>query len=277
MLMHEHPRRLQMLRRILLALDGSPSGLRAAEAACGLARRRPAFVQALSFSRPDHDALDADGAAQRDDPVMLAFRREAERNGLAAFDIRGAGGNPLGAIRHAAVDHDLVVLGRESMIDVDGELCAVPLCVDRIIREEPRPVLLVPEDWAEHDARAAAPVVIAFDDSPASSRTLHMFALLGFAQGRTVHVITLDPASMRQAEATAARACSLLRHHGAADAHAVGRAAGTPQDAILEVARGLGAGMIVMGAYGTRGIREIFGSCTRAVLKASPVPLFLHH
>jgi nucleotide-binding universal stress UspA family protein len=163
------------------------------------------------------------------------------------------------------------------MIDVDGELCAVPLCVDRIIREEPRPVLLVPEDWAEHDASAAAPVVIAFDESPASSRTLHMFALLGLAEGRTVHVITLDPASMWQAEATATRACSLLRHHGAADAHAVGRDAGTPQDAILEVARGLGAGMIVMGAYGTRGIREIFGSCTRAVLHAAPVPLFLHH
>jgi nucleotide-binding universal stress UspA family protein len=234
-------------------------------------------VQGLVFAEPAHGASDAGDGSGRE-PAKLAFRREAERNGLAAFAIREAEEGPLGAIRHAAIDHDLVVLGRESMLDVNGELCALSLCVDRIIRDEPRPVLLVPEASSTADAGVTeAPVLVAFDDSPASSRTLHMFALLGLADGRTVHVITLDPASERQAEATAARACSLLRHHGAADAHAIGRDAGAPQDAILETAGALGAGMIVMGAYGTRGIREIFGSCTRAVLHAAPVPLFLHH
>jgi nucleotide-binding universal stress UspA family protein len=32
-----------------------------------------------------------------------------------------------------------------------------------------------------------------------------------------------------------------------------------------------------MGAYGHRGIREIFGSCTREVLTACSQVLFLHH
>jgi nucleotide-binding universal stress UspA family protein len=35
--------------------------------------------------------------------------------------------------------------------------------------------------------------------------------------------------------------------------------------------------MIVMGAYGHNGIREIFGSCTRAVLADCHKILFLYH
>lgn len=97
------------------------------------------------------------------------------------------------------------------MLDVDGEIRALPLCVDRITREEPRSVLLMPEAW-----------------------------------GKTAP--------------------------GAAD---------TPQDAILETAGALDAGTIAMGTYGTRGIREIFGSCTRRVAcrsgAAVPVPLTSGH
>ncbi|WP_366664836.1 universal stress protein [Mesorhizobium sp.] len=53
--------------------------------------------------------------------------------------------------------------------------------------------------------------------------------------------------------------------------------AGTPAEAILGTAKALGAGMIAMGAYGHRGIREIFGSCTRHVLANSSKSLFLYH
>jgi nucleotide-binding universal stress UspA family protein len=35
--------------------------------------------------------------------------------------------------------------------------------------------------------------------------------------------------------------------------------------------------MIVMGAYGHSGIREIFGSCTQFVLADCPKMLFLYH
>jgi nucleotide-binding universal stress UspA family protein len=167
------------------------------------------------------------------------------------------------------------------MFDVDGEICELPLCVDRIIRGEPRPVLLVPEaeSGQQHDA-SQAPVLVAFDGSPASSRTVHMFALLGLGAGRVAHVVTLDRSSASRAEETARRACALLRRHGAAETRAIGlgdREAGTPAETILGLAKALKPGMIVMGAYGTRGIQEIFGSCTREVLNACPTPLFLHH
>ena len=101
------------------------------------------------------------------------------------------------------------------------------------------------------DRDRQAPVLVAFDGSPASSRTVHMFALLGLAAGRAVHVVTLDRSSARRAEETASRACALLRRHGAAETHAIGlgdREAGTPAETILGTAKALRPDMIVMGA-----------------------------
>ena len=40
----------------------------------------------------------------------------------------------------------------------------------------------------------------------------------------------------------------------------------------------LGARLLVMGAFGHRGFREIlFGSCTRRLFKTAPLPLFIYH
>jgi nucleotide-binding universal stress UspA family protein len=215
------------------------------------------------------------------DAVLQDFRDRAERAGIPSFGIREVDGNPLQVIEVEATSHDLIVLGRHSMFEVDGEISELPLCVDRVIRGEPRSVVLVPDDvpGLEEDA-SQAPVLIAFDGSPASSRAVHMFALLGLAAGRVAHVVTLDRSSSSRAGETAARACALLRRHGAAETHAVGlgdREAGTPAETILGISKALKAGTIVMGAYGNRGIQEIFGSCTREVLNACPTPLFLHH
>ncbi|TLX10962.1 universal stress protein [Rhizobium sp. MHM7A] len=79
---------------------------------------------------------------------------------------------------------------------------------------------------------------------------------------------------------TAGRACELLARHGTPHARAIGlgdREAGTPAETILGPAKSLNVEVIVMGAYGHHGIREIFGSTTREVLNASPTVLFLHH
>jgi nucleotide-binding universal stress UspA family protein len=106
-----------------------------------------------------------------------------------------------------------------------------------------------------------------------------MFALLGLAENRAVHVMTVADGS-DAATQTAGRACDLLARHGASHNRAIGlgdREAGTPSETILGLAKSIGASMIVMGAYGRRGIREIFGSTTREVLNACPTVLFLHH
>lgn len=288
-----------MLRSILIALDGSPSSLQAARLGLDLARRHRARAEGLGIvnsawiQRPEavpvggmsfKTALDMQrirSAAERVEAVLAAFRREAEGAGLAGVEARQVDGDPFDRIETEAATHDLIVLGRRSMFDVDGEIYELPLCVDRIVRGEPRPVLLVPDaEPAPERGGPRGPVLVAYDGSPAASRAVHMFALLGLAAGREIHVLTLDTSSAVRAGQTAGRACALLRLHGAAETRPIAlgdREAGTPAEAILGTALALGAEMIVMGAYGHRGISEIFGSCTRDVLHACPAPLFLHH
>lgn len=288
-----------MLRSILIALDGSPSSLEAAGLGLELARLHQAHVEGLGIvnsawiQRPEAvplggmayktalDLKEFEGATERVGAVLDDFRGRAEKADVPSFETREVDGSPLQVIEIEAASHDLIVLGRHSMFDVGGEVYELPLYVDCIIRGEPRPVVLVPDPVPDSGQDASqAPVLVAFDGSPASSRAVHMFALLGLAAGRVTHVVTLDQSSSRRAEETATRACALLRRHGAAEAHPVGlsdREAGTPAETILGLAKALRPEMVVMGAYGTRGIQEIFGSCTREVLNACPTPLFLHH
>ncbi|MBF9196934.1 universal stress protein [Microvirga terrestris] len=287
-----------MLRSIVIALDGSPSSLQAIRLGLELARRHQAHVEGLGIVNSawiQHpEAVPADGiaykivlnpqelqdSAERMKTVLRDFEDKASEAGVASCKARRVEGNPAEAIEIEAASHDLIVLGRGSLVSVAGEISELPWCVEHIVRGEPRPVLLVPDGTASRQSGTQAPVVVGYDGSPASSRVIHMFALLGLAAGRIIHVITLDRSSAVRAEETAARACTLLRRHRAAEAYAVGlgdREAGTPAETILGLTKTLGAGMIVMGAYGHRGIQEIFGSCTREVLHVCPTPLFVHH
>jgi nucleotide-binding universal stress UspA family protein len=51
-----------------------------------------------------------------------------------------------------------------------------------------------------------------------------------------------------------------------------------PDRIILDQARRLEVGLIVMGSYGEPPFKELFfGSVTGAVLRGAPLPLFLYH
>ena len=51
-----------------------------------------------------------------------------------------------------------------------------------------------------------------------------------------------------------------------------------PANVILEQVRRLGAGLLVMGAYGQPVLGEFFvGSATRTLLNGVPVPIFCYH
>jgi nucleotide-binding universal stress UspA family protein len=287
-----------MLRSILIALDGSESSTRASQVALQLASRHGAHVEGLGIvnsawiQRPEpvpiggitiKTALDLPRlgtARERVDRVLQDFRAQVAKAGISSHDIRAAEGNPLQLIAREATAHDLIAVGRKSIFDVEGELYDLPVCVDRIVREEPRPILLVPSEAREGGlASSERSILVAFDGSPAASRAVHMFALLGLAQDRAVHVVSVADEAAAATE-TAGRACELLARHGASHTRAIGlgdRETGTPAETILGLAKSIGAGMIVMGAYGRRGIREIFGSTTRDVMNACPTVLFLHH
>jgi nucleotide-binding universal stress UspA family protein len=288
-----------MLRSILVALDGSASSVEAGLMAIALAKRHGSHVEGLGIvnsgwiQRPEpvpiggsayKKALDLkklESATARVAAVLKAFREDAQGAHLESVEAKEVDGDPFQQIENEATAHDVVLIGSHSLFDVDGELYGMPSCVDRIVRGEPRPVILVPQTLNGNlDGDLDAPVLVAFDGSPASSRMLHMLALLGLAEARETHVLSIDNSSEKAAIARAAQACALLRRHGVARVHGIGlgdRQAGSAAETILGTAKTLGVGMIAMGAYGHRGIREIFGSCTREVLRDSTKTLFLHH
>lgn len=286
-----------MLRSILVALDGSSSSARASRLALKLAQDRGAHVEGIGIvnsawiQRPEALPIGAIGlksaldlsklstARERIESVVQEFKSKATSSKLHSCNAKSAEGNPVSLVAEAATAHDIVALGKNSIFDIDGELYDLPLCVDKIVREEPRPVLLVPDAPGEDLPVSGRPVLVAFDGSPASSRALHMFALLGFAAGAEVHVLSMAESS-GAALSHAKQACELLARHGSRIAQPVGLGAteiSKHSAEILDYAKRIDAGMIVMGAYGRRGIREIFGSTTREVLNRSAVVLFLHH
>lgn len=288
-----------MMHSILVALDGSASSVSAMRVGFLLASKHAAHVEGLAIvnsewiQRPEpiplgasafKEALDLSKlktARERSDEVVRYFTASAGECGLVSFTAASAEGRPAAVIEHKAVSHDLIVVGRGSMFDEDGELYDLPRALDMIVRAQPRPVLVIPAAAVlAHDAIADGPALVAFDGSAASSRALHMFALLGLAKGRACHTFTISGKDEAHALSLAANAGELLRRHGASDVHAIGLDSETgsdPANAIMVAAKSIGAGLIVMGAYGRHGIREIFGSCTREVLQTCPTPLLLHH
>ena len=287
-----------MVRVILVAVDGSPSSNAAAAVTIRLAAKHKAFVHALGVLDTDHiqrlESMPAGAMSYKNSPDLKLlqdarqsievtlddFSGKAREAGIQ-FSARLVEGEPRASIELAATSCDLIVVGRTSLYSADAEILSLPLCVEQLLRNSVRPVLVVPDIHAVGEpGRGQAPVVVAFDGSVVSSRAMHLFALLELGRGRQVHVLTQNDSSTKNAEVTAEQACDLLRKHGLKRVRAISlghREAGKPAESILGTAKSLDASLIVMGAYGHRGIQEIFGSCTKSVLSGLQTPLLMYH
>jgi nucleotide-binding universal stress UspA family protein len=135
------------------------------------------------------------------------------------------------------------------------------------------PVLAVPEKNPGFEVRA--PAVIAWNGShPCANALRASLALLRDAD--QVHILVVDGDNE---EFPAARAFDYLSHHGIAAENHRHDSDGEPvAETILGFARQMEAGTVVAGAFGHNRLREmLLGSVTRALLKGSPIPLFLAH
>lgn len=277
-----------MLTRILAGLDGHPASDAAARLAIDLAATHGAAVHALAavdlpwITRPM--AVGIGGMAHRmtlEASELSRARRGAEhalRTIAEAAAARGvacttatADGDPPELLAEAAADADLIVLGHDASFGGDEPDGPSPN-LHALLADNPRPLLIVPQ------APTPGPVLIAYDGSVPAARALHIAALLGIAKGRGAAVLSAndDPAiAARRAEAAA----RLLRGHGAAVDHVLPHHGDDdPAALIAEQAHRLGAGIVVMGAYGHNGLKEmLFGSCTRTLLRECPAALFVHH
>jgi nucleotide-binding universal stress UspA family protein len=148
--------------------------------------------------------------------------------------------------------------------------------VENVILGLGRPVLVVPGRTAALDT---AQIVCGYNGSKEAARAIHD-ALPILRNAKDVRVVWVDPPKDRELAAPpgADMAESLQRHGVKATAEAVESNGANPAEAVMAKAREVGAGLIVMGAYGHSRIREfVLGGATRHALSNLAVPLLMSH
>jgi nucleotide-binding universal stress UspA family protein len=146
------------------------------------------------------------------------------------------------------------------------------LGVEALLRNANRPIVLAP-----HGGIASVDtVLVAYDGSPEAAKTLEVFQLLGLASGRSVHLLCVSSDEAVNASVESAADYLRLHRHNVSILKQTSRTA--PGQVIISEAQRVGAGVIVMGAYGRgRVLERLLGSVTREVINHTRIPLFLYH
>lgn len=278
--------RHRRLRRMLVALDGSPDGDAVVDLALDWAEdagaellgigvvdeptiRKPAAVPlgAGHYKSARDDALVAD-AHDRVRAMLGDFLRRCAERGVRGATVEDVG-VPYEQIVAEVERADLVVLPRHTRFRFETD-AGDDDTLDRVLRFSPRPVVTVPRG-----AGGRGPVVIAYGGLH-SARTLQLFTAYALDAGAEVCVLTVD-ADEGAAARRVAPAVEFLSVHGV-DVHARPMVTGVPAaEAILEFVRTADARLLVMGTYGRHPFGDLFfGSVARAILKEAPVPIFLY-
>jgi nucleotide-binding universal stress UspA family protein len=277
-----------MIARILVLCDSTAASTAARRFAFRLARRTGADLTGLGgvdlslveVRMPGGIGMAAHKArleeALRQEAIALRDRLRAEHEaecrqaGLAPdwLSFEGEGPERVASISEG---HDLIVAGYDAGFGPHQAGTASDMIAEAL-GAVPRPVLICPEIETE-----GGDVLIAYDGSPPAMRALQLFALSGVGKGKPVSVL-----AVHREEAIASRLANgpvaYLRRHGHMAQGVPLVEEGRPDAAILREAGKRRPEMLVMGAYGHRGLKALlFGSTTKALIASPPCPLFIYH
>lgn len=277
------------MKKILLVLDNSKPGLRAQQYAIDLAKSLKVSLTGLAIldtpwitaAQPEPLGV-ADFKLHRDDAVIKKSQEHinflfTEFQGMckkAQLDPNSieAEGFPAVEIEKLAHEHDVIIMGKTTdfHFDLDDDS---DLTVKHVARDNPRPLILVPETVPETKT-----VMVAFDGSLEASRSLHMFLLLGLARGRDIQIVS-GHKIRDKAEVQAKRAINMCQAYGLKAHHYVHQiSSGSPAEYVLEMTEQLKASMLVMGGFSHNLLHEaVFGSNTKTIMKSARIPVFIHH
>jgi nucleotide-binding universal stress UspA family protein len=275
-----------MLRRILVAMDGSANGAAAATLAIGWGRRHEAELVGLgildkpSITSPEPVGFGGTAFKRHRDDVRLAdehrrvlallaeFHRRCDADGVRCTLVEDIGA-PHEQIVAEAAAADVVVLGRETHFQFETQEHP-DTTLSKVLRESPRPVIVVPREPASGEG-----ALVAYGSGREVVRTLQTFALLGLAGDEPVCLLAVDQ-DLARAEARLGPAAQFLAAHGVRVVLQPAAADQAPAEVILEHVRQRRPRLLVMGAQGHHPVRDLFfTSVTRAVLREAPVPVFV--
>ena len=279
------------MRSILVTVDDTPSAVVARGLAAALARQCGATIRGVTaldvsdldrvqpiplggvqhaYDRLQHREKVAEERRARIAELPALFQRSLADAGMEVSCLTLEVDVRVGLLRMIETC-DLVVTGRDAEFHLESLEGVTPL-VEHIIAKGSRPVVVSGSDHIE-----AGPVLVAYDGSAPAARALQMAVLSGIFASSEARVLSISP-DRAAAVAVAERARAYLELHGVAAHPETVETSDHPADVLLKRAADIGARLLVMGAFGHRGVREmLFGSCTRRLFDRVPVPLFVHH
>jgi nucleotide-binding universal stress UspA family protein len=277
-----------MLKRILVLLGETPSSVAARQYAFRLAQESNAALAGLAgvdlsyIEAPMPGGIGTTAFKIRLEEQLKKQAREAcarlhdvyeqecKSHGVA-FEWGCFDGDPIGTLYLAIETCDLAVTGHDTAFqgNVHEQLAEM---LAKLLLMTPRPVIVCGDE-----APVGRDVLIAYDGSVPAMRAVQIFALLGLGAGRRVHVTSID-ADKETAARRIGGAVSYLRSHGyETEATPIATRVHPAEVLRIEVADRKIA-MLVMGAYGHRGLRErLFGSTTTQLVENPSCALFLYH
>jgi len=270
-----------MIKRILLATDGSEPAKSAEEMAFWLAKRLEAEVVAL-FVKDErlirfpelldfgavtiplptyHEEIDR-ALTERGKAVLERLEKRAKEEGIR-FEGRILLGIPYEVIVREARTFDLVVMGRAG--EQSGhQATGLGSTVERVTRTSPIPVLVAALRFVTPER-----VVVGYDGSDAAARALHFVVLFAPPLGVPVVVASVDE-DEESARALAQEGVDYLKAHGV-EAEAV-PLVGPPAERLAGFQKE--SDILVLGAFGRGRVLELLlGSTTEYVLRRAVGPV----
>ncbi|MDP9138958.1 MAG: universal stress protein [Pseudomonadota bacterium] len=208
--------------------------------------------------------------------VKAKFDGAMAGNGLSSqwLEVRAVAPSISESVGEAARCADLVIA---SEIDRQGKNGVELDFIENLIVHSGSPILVLPHKGA------AAPgferIICGYDGNKEAGRAIREAVPL-LRKANDVRVVWVDPPKQQDAgPAPGADMAEMLVRHGVkATAESMPTGGLNAAEALAVKARELGAGLIVMGAYGHTRLREfVLGGATRYALHHMSVPLFLSH
>jgi nucleotide-binding universal stress UspA family protein len=271
-----------MISTILIATDGSDAAASAENFGIGLASRLNARVLGVSVVEDRFlRGLQEDGLRVTPPPTETLATYYKNRADAACRRLSGIA-------RDANVEHsceaipgiaddlvvergqqaDLVVVGRDGR-DAEFRSGLIGSTVNGIIRKTGKPALVVPSS-----AQMNGPILLAFDGSPGSRLGANIAVQLATRLAEPIHVF-VDSKDKGRAVARFDEVRSLVGSLPV-PVREISSTLGRPDVKIVDSAREVRAGLIVMGAFGRNRITEYFlGSNSAAVVRTSPIATLL--
>ncbi|WP_028998720.1 universal stress protein [Azohydromonas australica] len=281
---------MEELRSLLVHLDGGSHAAARLVHARALAARFEARLSALFAVSPHFVPvpLPAPGLGLPEAPLVDEVNPRTRRRARACFDhvtetsgwpVRWdeiTGGDPVETFARRALYADLLVLGQHDPWDDDARDMPRDF-VESVLAASGTPALVLPRDVTAHAVVDAGCILVAWRPGREAAHAVRG-ALPLLQRAREVHLVNWsdDEAVQRLCldelgEQLRLHAVEgLVRHEGPPPSD--------PGEALLALAAGIGADLLVMGCYGHHRARELMlGGTTRTLLREARLPLLLAH